>query len=259
MHFQIERVTPSKAEHYLRSNTINRGMRPKRVKHYADQMTRGLWKVSPHGIVFGKTGRLLDGQHRLKAVIDSGTPVNMVVFTDVEDSLYDVMDAGMPRSLADRTGLSKDDVSICSLIIRMVFGSGEAIAVNDLEYVYDKLSDALEIFWDRASGRKRQGIGIAPVQLAVILHIIEGHGDYAIQQYKAMCRLDYTEFTPAVASFFKQVTEGKVTGSARDREELCARAYKALDERFKTTTKIQFKDAEAAIAALADKFEKLIA
>lgn len=258
MHFQIERITPSKAQHYLETNTINRSVRPKRVKHYADQMTRGLWKISPQGIVIGKTGRLLDGQHRLQAIVDANTAINMAVFTEVDDELFDVLDSGMPRSLADRTGIDKDDVSICSMIIRLVYGSSDAIAVNDLEYVYERVGDALENFWEKASGRKRQGIAVAPVQLAVVLHIIEGNGEYAIQQYKAMCRLDYTEFSPAIASFFKQVTEGKVTGSAREREELCARAYKALDERFKTASKIQFKDIEAAISTLADKFEKII-
>jgi hypothetical protein len=64
------------------------------VRSLAEAMRRGDWIVTHQGIAFDIHGVLVDGQHRLAAVVEAEVPVEMTVFTDVEPDTFDVLDTG---------------------------------------------------------------------------------------------------------------------------------------------------------------------
>ena len=79
-------VTPEMAEKWLSSNADNqRQLKKARVEKYAKEMLDGMWLYNGESIVISESGRLLDGQHRLSAVIKAGIPVEMAVIDDVPD------------------------------------------------------------------------------------------------------------------------------------------------------------------------------
>jgi hypothetical protein len=105
-------VTPQMAQSWLESSKYlsQRPVSNEIVQKYADDMARGLWMLSNDNIVIGirPTGEhLLNGQHRLNAVIRSGLPqlfnVDRMTFSsDVDmDLCYALMDQGKRRSFAD--------------------------------------------------------------------------------------------------------------------------------------------------------------
>lgn len=98
---QLVTVTPEIAEGWLARNTHNRRIRPKVVAQYARDMAAGNWQVTGEAIKFAHDGRLLDGQHRLHAVVDSGRAVTMLVITGIDNAAQDVMDTGSRRLAAD--------------------------------------------------------------------------------------------------------------------------------------------------------------
>lgn len=61
----IETIAPETAERMLGRNTNNRSVSRRQVDLFARDMKRGAWKVNGEAIKFSRTGRLLDGQHRL--------------------------------------------------------------------------------------------------------------------------------------------------------------------------------------------------
>ena len=67
-----EIVSPDIAAHYLRSNIINRRLRPKTVKRYEEEMRQNSWTLTSDAIAFDEDGNLIQGQHRLHAVVKSG-------------------------------------------------------------------------------------------------------------------------------------------------------------------------------------------
>ncbi len=67
----------------------------------AEAMRRGDWLVTHQGIAFDTNGVLVDGQHRLAAIIEADLPVEVTVFTDVEPDTFDVLDTGKRRNAAD--------------------------------------------------------------------------------------------------------------------------------------------------------------
>lgn len=97
----LEIVTPAIAEEWLRRNTKNRNKKKLRISRYARDMEHGRWKITHHGIAFDQDGRLIDGQNRLYAVIESETPIHTFVFRGLDTETQLVMDSGAARTAAD--------------------------------------------------------------------------------------------------------------------------------------------------------------
>ena len=75
-----EYITPKTAEKYLEQNTNNyRRMNRNKVSIYARDMKNGSWQTNGEAIKFNKRGELVDGQHRLKAIMEADVPVKMLV------------------------------------------------------------------------------------------------------------------------------------------------------------------------------------
>lgn len=72
-------VTPELARVWLRANTRNRNTRERAVTEYARDMVAGHWNLNGEAIKFAYDGSLLDGQHRLRAVIEADATVQMLV------------------------------------------------------------------------------------------------------------------------------------------------------------------------------------
>lgn len=98
---QVIAVTPEHAERWLGANHNNRNIRQRTVDVYARDMASGHWLMTGEAIKFNKTGKLLDGQHRLAAVVQSGVTVQMLVVTGLADATQSVMDSGVKRTAAD--------------------------------------------------------------------------------------------------------------------------------------------------------------
>jgi hypothetical protein len=73
-------VTPELAARWLKNNFRNRSVREDVVSAYARDMANGRWVYTHQGIAFNDRDELIDGQHRLHAVILSGlAAVRMMV------------------------------------------------------------------------------------------------------------------------------------------------------------------------------------
>jgi len=85
-------VTPELAQSWLDSSQSSRAASKNRVQKLAAQMRAGLWQRNHNGIAFATDGTLLDGLHRLLAVINSGVTVPMTVVVDEPVENMDVID-----------------------------------------------------------------------------------------------------------------------------------------------------------------------
>lgn len=113
MKVRIETITPTKAKEYLLRTKINRNLSKERVEAYAYDMSKGAWQLNGEAIRFNESGDLIDGQHRLSAIIKSGASVQMVVMTDVSDSVS-VYDRGRTRSVVDGMIINNMDRDIAN-------------------------------------------------------------------------------------------------------------------------------------------------
>jgi hypothetical protein len=101
MNAEILKITPDMAERILLTNDSNRALNYNRVLLYADALRRGDWKLNGESVKIGTNDRLLDGQHRLKAIIQSGIPMTTLVIKGVDESVFDTIDTGKTRTGGD--------------------------------------------------------------------------------------------------------------------------------------------------------------
>lgn len=98
---EVVDVTPAIAERWLKKNAEdNRPISWPRVEMFATDMREGNWVLTHQGICFNAEGFLVDGQHRLQAVLSSQATVKMLVFKNPAGKYSDPLDRGKPRSIA---------------------------------------------------------------------------------------------------------------------------------------------------------------
>ncbi|MCL2624370.1 MAG: hypothetical protein FWD31_11970 [Planctomycetaceae bacterium] len=99
-------VTPQLAQQWLECNVFNRPFKQDVVDIYIRQIKSGLWRRTHQGVAFDTRGTLIDGQHRLMAIVNTGITVPMLVFTDESKENFEFIDCGRNRSNLDTMRMS---------------------------------------------------------------------------------------------------------------------------------------------------------
>lgn len=101
----VELITPEKAQKYLATSKGNRNISQKFVDIYAQAMRKGEWMLNGVPIVFDEDGALIDGHHRLHAVIKAGVPIQSSVTRGVQETSFTTFDCGRNRNLGQLIGM----------------------------------------------------------------------------------------------------------------------------------------------------------
>ncbi len=90
-------VTPELAAAWLNFNMANRKPSKAKIRRFAQAMKTHRWTINGESLKFSKTGRLIDGQSRLMAVLEAGVPAQLEVRAGLPDVAQDSMDCGELR------------------------------------------------------------------------------------------------------------------------------------------------------------------
>ena len=120
-----EQVTPAQAQLWLTTlNKKNRPLNKTHVQRLANEMIRDGWKVTHQGIAFASNGELIDGQHRLSAVLASGVTIKTLVFRGEDPSCFTTIDASLrTRGGSDIFALDGVPNSTAAAAVVRVLGS----------------------------------------------------------------------------------------------------------------------------------------
>jgi hypothetical protein len=114
-------LTPALAEQLLARNTHNRSVGMPRVEQYAADIRKGHWRFNGEAIKIAHTGQVLDGQHRLLAVLEADTAIDTLLITGLEPEAQETMDQGRARGLGDVLKLrGEHDYYVLGAATRMV-------------------------------------------------------------------------------------------------------------------------------------------
>ena len=94
-------ITPEIAAAYLDVNAGNRPLTSSHVDNLSSAMSRGEWIFNGDSVRIANSGRLIDGQHRLNAIIKCGIPQKMMVVSGLDDKAFLTIDCGRLRQPAD--------------------------------------------------------------------------------------------------------------------------------------------------------------
>jgi hypothetical protein len=96
-----ETITPKKAMEWLKRNVNNRPLREKHCNRLSEAMKAKEWQLNGETIKFNGNGDLIDGQHRLKAIVIAGTPIESYIVRKLPHEAFDTIDTGAPRAVGD--------------------------------------------------------------------------------------------------------------------------------------------------------------
>jgi hypothetical protein len=248
MKISIMQITPDLAAEFLKRNTGNRAIRKTAVDQYANDLRRGEWKLTHQGVAISPGGRLLDGQHRLSAIVQSGITAQMVVALDVPETAYLVMDRGKPRQLRDALGVDGRIVDACAYIARLHGAS--SVEPHHAEEIVLQCGDAV-LQMLAACGTTARGRTSAAIKAAAALRIMQGHKAYVLEQWRAFVLSDFDAMSPIIKALYRQVVDDpQTTGKAKDQNARAARAWVAFDPGKKNLNKIQINDIEKQLSEM---------
>lgn len=99
--FELKFVTPDHAAQLLGRNVSNRSLADRFVANLASDMTDNRWMLTHEAICVGSDGVLIDGQHRLSAIVTSGVGQWLWVASGFPPETRTHVDLGRVRSVGD--------------------------------------------------------------------------------------------------------------------------------------------------------------
>lgn len=187
-------ITPEIAKSLLEKNSSNRPLSIGTVKRYAFEMSSGSWKNTHQGIAVDETGQIIDGQHRLNAVIQSGVSImtTLSIYKGNVKTLLIPLDRGKNRSVADVSGLNKNEISMYSVFFALIASkkhmAGNPMILRELSFKTQEENKYIKEITDKsitesASRRSAQNaidiLWSAPIKAAILAAVI-GNIDISI-------------------------------------------------------------------------------
>ncbi|HZO54874.1 MAG TPA: hypothetical protein VFB63_19360 [Bryobacteraceae bacterium] len=109
---EVVTITPAEATAWLRCNERNRPVRKGHVNFLAKEIKEGHWQINGQAIVIADNEQVLDGQHRLLAIIEAGQPIKTLVVYGITPEAFSTIDTGAVRSSADALYLHFNEYGI---------------------------------------------------------------------------------------------------------------------------------------------------
>lgn len=235
-------ITPEIAKEMLETSPGNRRLRGWYVDLLAAAMKRGEWRVTSQGIGFDVLGRLRDAHHRLHACIRAGVSFPSVVVFGMRTDAYEVTDTGMVRTYADRLDEDRAVADVLRLGCQYALGTTKP-TIDQMRPIIDAgIGDAARSLI-KFCGSKRKYYATAPMKLSACITIMNGgDADFVLQQYRAMCSLDFDAMSKSAQALVRQVDSGK--SRANDTREVLARGFRVFDKDRHGVGRIQISDAD---------------
>lgn len=112
---EIVTITPPIAAAWLEANKSNRPVRRKHVSFLAAEIKTGNWKLNGQAVIIAENEDILDGQHRLLAVIEAGKSIETLVIYGVAPEAFSTIDTGAVRTCGDALFLHFKDIPACTV------------------------------------------------------------------------------------------------------------------------------------------------
>lgn len=248
-------VTAAMALQWLTKNNANRKLRLMRVCTLGSTMSRGKWKETHQGIAIGADGAVIDGQHRLTAIANTGVAVHMWVafYGRVTTALGEPIDQIVPRSQADLLGEHQALIAICRQAWNVVLETRHLQpSLDDMRDLTEWMRPHFEGLIDVCGAKSGEGRTSATVRLGVIARAMTSDSEVVLAQYRAFVLMDVELMWKSTACLYRQLAtlSSKVSGYEADADRL-ARAWKAFDVA-KSSGNFLVQNAKAAVTEVAN-------
>jgi len=168
-------IGPQEAKDLLQSNNCNRSIRKNAVEQYAAEMLQDDWQLGCDAIGIDETGTLINGQHRLYAIIKSKKVLPFLIARGLPKASRDALDVGKKRQLHERITIagypiSAQEASICNqLATPWDYESRLAITTKEMRERIVRIHQRFKGSIDRVMSLKKTGHYMTELTAAVFL------------------------------------------------------------------------------------------
>jgi hypothetical protein len=229
MYSEVVSVTPAMASSILEENNKgNRNLNKNAVEKYAKIMRSGNWFLTPQGLVIDNyTGNLVDGQHRLMAIRQTGVTVDMYV-TYVEDpNTFKYLDQGRNRDFSDISGTPKKVTVVVQQALRLADTQRKGVTYVEAEpYIFGRLGQEVVELYDNVKPNGHMW-GNAVFKSMAVCSIIAGNmpKQEVYDLYNAFLSLETSGMSPCRKNFMRQVMNRDVVGTQTPDKAIVSKAY----------------------------------
>jgi hypothetical protein len=115
----VTTIGPAEAEMLLKGNDRNRNLNERIVSELARAMVNGEWRFNGEAVKIAEDGTLLDGQHRLSAIVKAGATIPVLLVTGLPVETQETMDLGRKRTTADAWKINGEtNVNVLAAVAR---------------------------------------------------------------------------------------------------------------------------------------------
>lgn len=252
------------AAKFLLKNEGNRKLREQHAAGLARAIESGKYQLTHQAAAITKKGRLIDGQHRMRAVILANKPVEMYIAYDVPDDTFAVLDAGMPRKMHERLQSDPKQTSLCTALFRIMARNGKA-QEYEIEMMLEIFSNSLSKWSQipRLSGLKGfTGFHNAAVVLRIAMAISKKDADEVNRITWILDRItkgDLVGAPPIIHAFYKQMIEGVSNPdlSVSPMTDQFCRSWIAFNRENEGTNRLQIGDHAIHVRDARHEFKRL--
>lgn len=156
----VQTIGPDKASEIIGKHENYRGVNKKRVRAYAELMTRGDWGRSI--LIFNKDGKLLDGQHRLHAVAQSGIAQSFNCIYGWDDADSVTIDNNQTRTAGQvlKNQGALGSVNVISAMTKGLIGVGATpyVPTAKLVKIYNRYADVIQSVYSELRPPMKSGL-----------------------------------------------------------------------------------------------------
>lgn len=228
MRLETNLITPDLAAMFLQKNHANRRLRENHVRNFMRELQQGTFRTTHQGIAISTAGHLLDGQHRLTAIVRSGIAASMVIAWDCEAQLAIdwPVDYGIGRTSADIMGFTKDVAATVDCTLKIYTGEMRRFSTHERQLAHDCVAELMAKL-DSFCTTKKRLFSRTSIRVPAMLRLAHDE-TYPGAQYHALVHQDYDSMSTAIKAFTRKLSDPSLLKDKSD-ATLMARAWIAFD------------------------------
>ena len=165
--FEVVTMTPQWASQLLgQTKQRNRKFKRRHLERLTNTIQNGNWYITAQGIALDQDNNILDGQHRLAAVVRAEKPIQIMLGRNLDPGIFNVVDTGSTRTAGDALdilGSSKGKTVAAALknyqlyyqFPKVKWSGNHTPAHTEVTKLYDLHKDYVENMIEEISRRRK--------------------------------------------------------------------------------------------------------
>jgi hypothetical protein len=241
-------VTPTIAAAWLKRNLGNRPLVERHVDDLVWEMKNGKFRTTPQGLAFNLDEELVDGQHRLTAIVRSGVSIELRVTFNFDGSFDSPIDTGLRlRRAHDILHLSPRDVAVCNCLIALERGPHARGSASKIAEVHAEHREGLA--WVAQTFPFQRGITASLMAAHVFAYPVRP-SEVAAFAAQFLAHTGSSPNEPAVVLHRFLERSSRATGKGRD---MTLAALRCLEAHCKGQTLVRLAATDAGLAYFAEQ------